>query len=327
MPVQTNEKFVAVSCGNNHTLALSSNFQVFSFGSNDFGQLGIPKPSSMLNRVPIDERVVAVICGHDHSAALTDNGAVYTWGCGTSGQLGLSHSQNENLPQKLSSVTDKIVKIACGYMHTTCLSENGDLYIFGFIHNDLKFGNSGKKVRSFPLSDPVVSLATGSTHILVLTASGAVYCMGVNGHGQLALDDKIVLQMQELYPLKGKKVIQLAAGFQHTVALTSTGQVYAFGRNERGQLGVGHSKLQPTPSVVNIPGVKRIIDIFHLSQQAPLSDVSGIIEEHVVELPLPATHYHENFNLQFQSGVIEQEDVDLPPLPQSFSIVGNKPRK
>jgi len=183
-----------------------------------------------------------------------------------------------------------------------------------------------KKVRNFPLTDRVVSLTSGSTHILLLTASGAVYGYGINGHGQLGMDSKVVTPMQEIYPLKGKKVTQVAAGFQHTVALTSAGQVYTFGRNERGQLGVGHVKPQTTPFLVNIPGVRRIIDIFHLSQQSPLSDVaSDDIEETITELPFPKTVYHEDYTLQFDQNSIQQDTVDLP-LPQNFSIVGNKPK-
>jgi len=317
--VQHSARFIAVSCGNNHTLALSSDFKVYSFGSNDSGQLGLPRPTTMISQVNIPETIIGISAGYEHSAALSESGSVYVWGCGTSGQLGLPHSQNVNLAEKLSSVTDKIVNVACGYMHTACVSESGDLYIFGFISNELKFGQSGKKVKSFPLKDPVISLASGSAHILVLLASGVVYGMGVNGHGQLGIDGKAILQVQEIVSLKGNKITQISTGFQHSLALTSNGQVFAFGRNERGQLGVGHSKGQPTPAQVT--GIRRIIDIFQLSQDTVLSDTT-YFEENVEELPLPPTTYHKDYNLEFQEP-IQEETLSLP-LPQSFSITGGK---
>jgi len=149
--------------------------------------------------------------------------------------------------------------------------------------------------------------------------TGAVYGLGVNGHGQLGIDGKTILQIQEIVSLKGKKITQISTGFQHSLALTSNGQVFAFGRNERGQLGVGHTKGQPTPTLVT--GIKRIIDIFQLSQETVLSETT-YFEEKVEELPLPPTMYHEDYNLEFQEP-IQEETLSLP-LPQSFSITGGK---
>jgi len=189
--------------------------------------------------------------------------------------------------------------------------------------NELKFGQDGKRIGSFK-NDPVLSIASGSIHILVLTASGNVHGMGANGHGQIGIDGKLVTQLQPVNPLKGKKVTQISTGFQHSVALTSAGQVFSFGRNERGQLGVGHTNLQSSPAQVNIPRVNRIIDIFNLSQHSPLTEGGSTYEEDTIELPLPGTQYHKDYALAFQQPV-QQEETQTLPLPQTFSIVGRKP--
>jgi alpha-tubulin suppressor-like RCC1 family protein len=322
--VQSQYRFIAVSCGNQHTLALTDNFEVISFGSNDFGQLGVPRPNVGLNKVNLPEKIISIICGHDHSAALSGTGKLYTWGCGTSGQLGLGHSENVNRPEVFVGIPDRIVKVVCGYMHTAVFSEKGELFVFGFMHNDLKFGEDGKLVKSFPANDPVVSIASGSAHILVLTASGFVQGFGANGHGQLGIDGKVITKFQDISSLRGRKISQIATGFQHSFALTNTGQVLAFGRNERGQLGLGHSKgVQDIPAPVNIPGVNRIIDIYNLSQHAPLLSASMVAEEvEEITLSSPDQTYHPDYHLQFQA--LESHEETSLPLPQTFSIIGKK---
>jgi alpha-tubulin suppressor-like RCC1 family protein len=321
--IQHPARFIAVSCGNNHTLALTNNHEVYSFGSNDLGQLGCgPRANPGLNKVDIPERVVSIVAGHDHSCALTESGKLYVWGCGTNGQLGLEHQQNINRPEEFTAIQDRIVKVACGYVHTALLSDKGDLYVFGFIHNELKFGWSGKLVKNFPSNDPVVSLASGSTHILVLTATGFVYGYGVNGHGQLGVDGvPRFTNVQELSALRGRKIVQIAAGFQHSIALTSAGQALAFGRNEKGQLGVGHNKPQTTPGTVAIPGVNTIQDLFNFSQHTGLIDASQVSEELVTDISPVHSHYHADYNLQFQQGEQTEETLTLP---QTFYIIGRK---
>jgi len=80
--------------------------------------------------------------------------------------------------------------------------------------------------------------------------------------------------------------------------------------------------MQPTPAQVNIPKVNRIIDIFHLSQHAPLSEASTY-EEEAIELPLPGTQYHKDYALAFEQPA--QGETQTLTLPQNFSIVGRKP--
>jgi len=313
-----------VSCGNNHTLALTSDFEVYSFGANDFGQLGVgPRANVGLNKVSFPEGISSISCGNDHSVAIGASGKLYVWGSNSSGQLGLSHNDNVNRPEEFTGILDKIVKVAAGYMHTAVLTEKGELFVFGFLHNDLKFGYYGKLVKSFPPHERIIALASGSTHILALADNGFVFGYGVNGHGQLGTESpKLFSQVQDITSLRGKKITQISTGFQHSLALTSTGQVFSFGRNERGQLGIGHTKLQPTPTQVNIPGVKRIIDIFNLSQHSPLLDPSMVSEEITnVNLPVPE-NYHPDYALQFQQQNTSEESS--LPLPQSFSIIGNK---
>ena len=90
----------AVACGLHHTLLLSTSGQVFAFGSNSHGQLGVGDlaPRGAPAPVPrIGEKVVRVAAGSYHSVALTVTGRVFTWGNNAKGQLGRAGPSGPNL--------------------------------------------------------------------------------------------------------------------------------------------------------------------------------------------------------------------------------------
>ena len=111
---------------------------------------------------------------------------------------------------------------------------------------------------------PVTQVVTGAFHTLVLTASGQVYAFGDNRDGQLGNSTNVETEKANPTPtlvtLPGEvgPVSQIAAGAEHSLALTSSGQLYAFGDNETGQLGnatnVETEKANAIPTLVTLPG-------------------------------------------------------------------------
>ena len=94
----------------------------------------------------------------------------------------------------------------------------------------------------------VIKVHAGEYHSLALTSSGEVYSWGSNSNGQLGLDS-----VSERYysPVKIggiPKIKALAAGSKHTLLLSEAGDVYSFGGNEYGQLGIG-----TTQTFVRVP--------------------------------------------------------------------------
>jgi hypothetical protein len=123
--------------------------QVFGFGANDDGQLGVddlvdrsvptPLKSFALLRMLHTKTIVQVVAGAEHSVAIDDSGAVYTWGAGKSGQLGYGMSRSSN-EAPLKQLTPRsvlplhgvyIVQVASGGNHVLALADDGSVYSWG----------------------------------------------------------------------------------------------------------------------------------------------------------------------------------------------------
>jgi RCC1 and BTB domain-containing protein len=152
-----------------------------------------------------------------------------------------------------------VVKVACSYFHTVVMTEENEIYAFG--RND--FGQCGfldgldthlpQRIPFFS-SKKVLAIACGQYHTLVSLASGGVYAFGKNDHGQLGVaspgaKSTPVLVSAPLHTEDIGVVVQVACGYYHSIALTQSGKVYTFGRNDFGQLGLGHKHNMFCPTV------------------------------------------------------------------------------
>lgn len=121
-----NEQFITVACGGNHTVAVTTDGKLYTFGLGDHGQLGhgsaclecpTPKKVTSLGKIHVQH----VACGESHTAIITKHGNLYTCGDGRHGKLGMGEESFSNL-FKLEKVTrfDNFVvqKVSCGGCHT-----------------------------------------------------------------------------------------------------------------------------------------------------------------------------------------------------------------
>lgn len=111
--------FCQVACGYDFTAALSTCGQVYTMGSNAFGQLGNPSIDGKLHTVVkgsiSSSCVQEIACGSHHVALLTSKAEVYTWGKGANGRLGHGNNFDRFTPTLVEALKDKQVKsVACG---------------------------------------------------------------------------------------------------------------------------------------------------------------------------------------------------------------------
>ncbi|KAF3852524.1 hypothetical protein F7725_005879 [Dissostichus mawsoni] len=181
-----------VMCGNQHCIALSKDGQLFTWGQNTSGQLGLGKgePSKLF---PHPLKSLADNRRGDHSFALSLSGAVFGWGKNRAGQLGLDDKQDRAVPCHIKFLrSQKVVHISCGEEHTAALTKDGGLFTFGEgSWGQLGHGSTNNELlprRVLELMGTEVSQITcGRQHTLAFVPSSCVvYAFGCNSHGQLA---------------------------------------------------------------------------------------------------------------------------------------------
>ncbi|XP_035763485.1 E3 ubiquitin-protein ligase HERC2 [Neolamprologus brichardi] len=233
-----------------HYLALSSNGEVFSWGCGDGGRLGHgdttyleePKMIGTFNGKQAGKHVVHIACGSTYSAAITADGELYTWGRGNYGRLGHGSSEDQTTPMVVTAFKGlKVVDVACGSgdAQTLAVTENGQVWSWG--DGDYgKLGRGGSDGCKTPklvekLQDlDIVKVCCGSQFSVALTKDGQVYTWGKGdnqrlGHGT----DEHVRYPKLLDSLQGKKVVDVAVGSTHCLALTDDGEVLSWGSNDK----------------------------------------------------------------------------------------------
>jgi alpha-tubulin suppressor-like RCC1 family protein len=138
--------FVRIAAaGNNHNLAVTDRGQLWSWGANANGQLGlgdsIHKYTPQLIKPLKGIDIAAVACGSLHSLAVGREGAhVYSWGSNVQGQLGIgqqsaAEGQQRNLPTLCQALSNKvgsqIIQVAAAACHSLALTRIGEVYSFG----------------------------------------------------------------------------------------------------------------------------------------------------------------------------------------------------
>ncbi|ETN59614.1 hect E3 ubiquitin ligase [Anopheles darlingi] len=199
--------------------------------------------------------------------------AFYCWGNTAHGELGLGGIEEEQVmvPRKMDWMHAKeIARAACGASHTLLLTNDGKMYSCG--NND--HGQLGHDVESLPNKRPrmsrfklltalenyiITQACCGTAHSLALTNWGQVYSWGSNAVGQLGQETDTTRQIipRLIRSIAAKQVVQIAAGHYHCLALTNSGELYAWGSNAYGQLGLGmtNEKVSTPTLVQSLAGV------------------------------------------------------------------------
>ena len=239
----TNKKCVNImSHGqyNDHSFVYTLDNELYGFGKNNYGQIGIHSPMNIAFPVLIsynfDSSIIQIDCGYYHSMFLTLNGSVY--GCGTNkyGQL------TSGYPIDFTDDKYSIIKlemfsnvkcIACTTHASMLCDINGVLYTFG--NNDFKELGTTKynKYDINRINDLNIDVITGgSFHLCCLTINKIGYSFGWNEHGQcgtklnhsgsIAKPTKIDIDSM-LYSIKN--------GRFHTIIKTINNEYYSCGNN------------------------------------------------------------------------------------------------
>ncbi|KAK0095821.1 hypothetical protein PV326_007295 [Microctonus aethiopoides] len=230
-------KITAVTAGQDHSMILSENGEVYTFGWGADGQTGLAhyrnewQPSLVKGDLS-GEKIIKLACVADCVLALSDKGHVFGWGNAEYGQLPVEGDNRQiNIATELEDCAKlgQIVDIASGGSFCMILTSTGDVYVWGY--GILGFGPEVTRVQIPTLipntlfgNNPyqpdikVIKIYCGMTYLAAVTNTGDLFMWGRNKYGNLGFGNC----KDQFFPLKvsiGAQVKHVACGIDHTVTI------------------------------------------------------------------------------------------------------------
>ncbi|XP_038614000.1 regulator of chromosome condensation [Tachyglossus aculeatus] len=237
---------------------------VLTLGQGDVGQLGLGEDVMERKKpalVALPERIVQAEAGGMHTVCLGESGTIYSFGCNDEGALGRDTTAegSETTPGKVE-LPARAVQVSAGDSHTAALTEDGRVFLWGsFRDNNGVIGLLEPMKRSavpvqVQLDAPVIKVASGNDHLVMLTADGELYTSGCGEQGQLGRVPELFanrggrkglgrLLVPQCVVLKAKgsrgsvRFQDVFCGAYFTFAVSREGHVYGFGLSNYHQLG------------------------------------------------------------------------------------------
>ena len=253
---------MACVCGHEHTITLSDDGTVHSFGRNNKGALGLGHNNDVSLPTPIPNlpQINVISCGYKFTVCVDYEGFVWSFGENNWGQLGTGNKTNFNVPQKIEDIPP-VHAVSCGARHTLMITINSNLWSCGSnIHGELCHGDEEDRLKPQKTSFSNISkISAGFCHSLFQNKKGEIFSCGDNHEGQCGsgFDDYQITP--SLIPDIPPNIIQFVGGPHHSLFLDSEGNVFSVGFNEYGALGLGHNRTQyELNKIPNIPPIKTI---------------------------------------------------------------------
>ena len=206
--------------------------------------------------------------GSLHTCALIEAGNVKCWGVSMYLGNGNDNTYTRLVPVDVlaaegnTDLLDDIVQVSSGRVNTCALTSGGNVKCWGASHWG-QLGNGNTVSSNWPVYvieaedssntlDNIVQIAAGTFHTCALTTEGGVKCWGGSSNGTLGSTTRkdknpapVVVMGAGSQPLTG--IVQLAAGFSFSCALTTEGGIKCWGAGSDGQLGNGSYDAKDVP--------------------------------------------------------------------------------
>ena len=256
-----NIKAKAVSCGDYHTALIDLDNNILVFGNNEWGHLGFNEDIEYIHIPTKLENVKAksISCGGFHTMFIGLDDELWGFGNNREGQLGLGTIGVENTPRKIGI---KARQVACGSSHTVIIDFDDNLWGWGSTQDgQLALENFMYVVPTQILSDAGENLKAkfvtcGSDCTMIIDLDDNVLVFGNNMYGQLGLGDMINRNVPTILTVNDKnlKAKNISSCVAHTMIIDLDDNVWGFGSNSSGQLGLGDNadRFKPT----QIPNLK-----------------------------------------------------------------------
>ncbi|KAH8374349.1 hypothetical protein KR200_007462 [Drosophila serrata] len=274
----------SMSAGRAHLVVLTHNGIVFTLGNNSYGQCGRSiieeerySKSALIHRIPQEDicgkedELVHVECGQDHTMFLTKSGRVYTCGWGADGQTGQGNYHTAGQITLIAGdiAKEKIVRLSCSSDCVLAVNEAGDVFGWGNSeYGQLDDSEHAETQINLPRAlkltkgiGKIKDVAAGGSFCMALNDQGLVYTWGFGILGFGPFVEQTSRPQHLLPPLFGRNdfsnattVVSIGCGVFHMGAVNSDGDLFMWGKNRFGHLGLGHKKDQFFPFKAAING-------------------------------------------------------------------------
>jgi alpha-tubulin suppressor-like RCC1 family protein len=221
-----------LAAGRAHSLALTKDGRVWAWGSNNRGQLGLPSAEQAARPIAIPglSDVVAIDAGDAHSVAVTRAGEVFAWGANNRGQLGDGTRIDRRTPTRLPSLV--VAGVSAGATHTLALGHDGAVYSWGSgDRGELGTGSLEDATQPVMIASlRAHAVRAGRDFSAAVARDGTLMMWGANDVGQLG-DGTLIDRSLPVAGPSVPSISALALGGRHALAVTATGDVWAWGSN------------------------------------------------------------------------------------------------
>ena len=270
-----------IACAGGRSLALTDEGNVFGWGYSNSGETGLSyavynSTIGLVGGIGVasGRPVKDIAAGYSHSVALLQDGTVWVWGLNSSNQFGYGPNQGmysyNYVPQAVNMngvLAGKTVEaISAGMNHVLALASDGQIYGWGD-NSSGQLGNGTTTVTNVPVAVTMTALAgktvaklhSGYNYNYAVTTDNTVFGWGVGTSGQLGNNTlaSLTTPTRVLFAggLAGKTVLpaSYALGSAHTLAFDNSGSVgnlYAWGNNSDGRLGISSLERWTVPVAV-----------------------------------------------------------------------------
>jgi len=285
----SNVRCTCVSAGELHSAVVTSDGDVYSWGDGFCGQLGLGDKRPQLLPCQVtkggleDECVLSVTCGNRHTLCITEEGEIFSFGLGHFGVLGRSFTPFEYdadaaivaMGPDLGDPPPPPVDIADAVNNDNAAPVNLDeiprddptavseamrqhLELLASVTLDDSSDQCIPQIIDSLQGIKIIAACAGHRHSMVLDENGSVYTFGSGLCGALGHGDSI----KQEYPIKvlefensNVKIMQISVGVDMSMAVSTEGDVFAWGKAADGRLGLGMAHNEVTiPRLVSISG-------------------------------------------------------------------------
>ncbi len=263
-----------LSAGFYHTLALGSDGKLFSWGYNQYSQLGNGNTTNQKSPFLVPNTTpgttwVSIAAGQSHSIAVKSDGTLWAWGSNSNGQLGLGNTSQKTTPFLVPSTpgnNSPWQKVFAGAQSSFGIKADGTLWAWGS-NSSAQLGDGTKINKTSPVQIggagiKWASVSSGLYHTFAIDVLGHLWGWGYNWNGQLSAANMGNTYVTPFSFVGTYKAV--SAGYHHSLAISFNGNLYACGGNLSGEIGDGtYGPFAIAAHWKNIlPGINNWVSVF-----------------------------------------------------------------